>query len=360
VAACLAPRGVVCVRDYAAGDLAEERLDAKHQKLGENFYARGDSTRAYYFTRDTLCAVFAAAGMVPRTCAVQEREIVNRAKALSMERRWIQATFELATAAAGASDAPADAWPCEADGVTALGGELGGLLQGVVGEDALRCRSEPHVVPVAGRELTLQLLSREWQHTERATGSMLWEGARALAEHLHASSVMAGAVTVELGAGASALPSLAASLSGAGRTIATDGHEQVLSLLRSNLAAAQPQSGAVEALQLRWGSAADEAEVLRHLEPSRSLLLLGADVVYDSAALPLLFSTVRRLLCGAAGGHLLLCHVSGRGGQTEEALARTAAEQGVRLAPIELAESAAALLRSAALAPCVLLRGDLF
>ena len=52
VAATLArPHGCVCVRDYAAGDLAEERLAGKGgQKLCEHFYARSDGTRCFYFT----------------------------------------------------------------------------------------------------------------------------------------------------------------------------------------------------------------------------------------------------------------------------------------------------------------------
>ncbi len=40
------------VRDYAEGDLAQARFAAaaRQQRLGANFYARGDGTRAYYFS----------------------------------------------------------------------------------------------------------------------------------------------------------------------------------------------------------------------------------------------------------------------------------------------------------------------
>lgn len=40
----------VLVRDYAAGDLAEERLDGRSQQLAPHFYVRGDGTRSFFFT----------------------------------------------------------------------------------------------------------------------------------------------------------------------------------------------------------------------------------------------------------------------------------------------------------------------
>jgi hypothetical protein len=45
-------RGVVVVRDYAVGDVAERRLSAagRQKKLATNFYLRGDGTRCLYFS----------------------------------------------------------------------------------------------------------------------------------------------------------------------------------------------------------------------------------------------------------------------------------------------------------------------
>lgn len=45
--------GTVVVRDYAEGDLAEQRL-ANHgskRELAEHFYIRGDGTKSFYFTK---------------------------------------------------------------------------------------------------------------------------------------------------------------------------------------------------------------------------------------------------------------------------------------------------------------------
>jgi len=103
-------RGAICVRDYAAGDLAQERFEGKaaaNQKLSENFYVRHDGTRAYYFTCEDLVALFAEEGMEMREVFIHQRTITNRADALDMNRRWIQGHF------ASAKIAPATFAPPE-------------------------------------------------------------------------------------------------------------------------------------------------------------------------------------------------------------------------------------------------------
>ena len=101
----LAPGAVMLVRDYAAGDLAEERFVGKgggdcgsSRQLGERFYVRGDGTRAYFFERDELVGLVERhAGLRLRRADVQERKIENRKMGMVMERRWLQAVFEKPT-----------------------------------------------------------------------------------------------------------------------------------------------------------------------------------------------------------------------------------------------------------------------
>ncbi len=372
-AAALAPGGALLVRDYAAGDLAETRLDAKQQKLGDSFYVRGDGTRAFYFTPEALVALAKAEGLTCAAVAVHERDITNRAQGVTMERRWIQATFlkssaheaaPQAAAVAAALPLPADGDDAatEAEGLGSTGGDLSGLFGGG-GPAEAAAAAAPLLLTSAGRALRLRLLGREHQHTERATGSMLWEGARVLAEHLACNAALvAGRRVIELGAGAAALPSLAAASCGAAVALATDGHPGVLCMLAANLEA-NGLTACVPCRRLRWGHAGDTAAALgggagAHGAPYD--VVLGADVVYDAAALPALFGAARSLLrCGkgAAAGALLLCHVADRGGVSEAALERAAAGAGLLLAEEALAPEALAVLEGAP--RCRLLRGTL-
>eukprot|EP00850_Spirogloea_muscicola_P005257 SM000023S07713 [mRNA] locus=s23:902842:907230:- [translate_table: standard] len=95
IAKVLKPGGRVLLRDYAAGDLAQERLMAKEQKISDSFFARGDGTLVYYFTEAYLKDLFSTAAFQCEHMKIHSREIANRARQLVMSRRWIQGTFAL-------------------------------------------------------------------------------------------------------------------------------------------------------------------------------------------------------------------------------------------------------------------------
>ena len=85
----LKPGGVLLFRDYAKFDLAQIRLAEKQSRLGEDFYVRGDNTRAKFFTEDELHSLFdpVAECMHLRTHA---RVFTNRKTCVEMKRLWVQ------------------------------------------------------------------------------------------------------------------------------------------------------------------------------------------------------------------------------------------------------------------------------
>nr|GMC53080.1 putative methyltransferase [Ipomoea batatas] len=91
----LKPDGYVLFRDYAIGDLAQERFISKEQKISENFYVRGDGTRAFYFSDEFLINLFKENGFDTEEHALCFKQVENRSREIVMNRRWVQAVFRL-------------------------------------------------------------------------------------------------------------------------------------------------------------------------------------------------------------------------------------------------------------------------
>ncbi|PWA93101.1 methyltransferase-like protein 6 [Artemisia annua] len=89
----LKPNGYVLLRDYAIGDYAQAMLMNKNRVISENFYFRGDGTCSFYFSEDLLSELFVSAGFTVVDVNTYYREIENRAKNITMQRRWIRAVF---------------------------------------------------------------------------------------------------------------------------------------------------------------------------------------------------------------------------------------------------------------------------
>eukprot|EP00931_Biecheleriopsis_adriatica_P101320 TRINITY_DN76487_c0_g1_i1.p1 TRINITY_DN76487_c0_g1~~TRINITY_DN76487_c0_g1_i1.p1 ORF type:complete len:389 (-),score=86.73 TRINITY_DN76487_c0_g1_i1:72-1187(-) len=86
------PGGVVLVRDYGRGDLAQLRFSSGHW-LGGDTYVRGDGTLAVFLTDEGLAADFEAAGFETLSVEYRRTEVVNRGTGVVMPRVWVQGRF---------------------------------------------------------------------------------------------------------------------------------------------------------------------------------------------------------------------------------------------------------------------------
>ncbi|KAF5745532.1 hypothetical protein HS088_TW07G01123 [Tripterygium wilfordii] len=93
----LKPTGYVLLRDYAIGDFAQVKLQDRKQMINENFYVRGDGTCSFYFSESFLSTLFSNAGFNAIDINVYCKRIENRSRLITMDRRWIRATFKSST-----------------------------------------------------------------------------------------------------------------------------------------------------------------------------------------------------------------------------------------------------------------------
>ncbi|XP_062020234.1 uncharacterized protein LOC133736666 [Rosa rugosa] len=326
----LKPNGRVLFRDYATGDLAQERLNCKDQKISENFYARGDGTRAFYFSNEFLTSLFKENSFDVEELDLCCKQVENRSRELVMNRRWVQAVFCLSDGTNSTTNSEAairidhpgqgkmeldvdnnilkkpvnDSEVDMSDGVAA---EMFGLPTSTDGDN------EVIELELGGWTFKIKVLSKEYQHTCKSTGLMLWESARFMAPVLARNpAIFAGKRVLELGSGCAGICSMIAA-GCADLVFATDGDTKALDLLTENVMSnlRPPISDKFTTRILEWGNE-DHIEAIKQVNSGGFDIILGTDVTYIPEAILPLFQTAKELISSNNKDHqaaLILCHI---------------------------------------------------
>ncbi|KAJ8448814.1 hypothetical protein Cgig2_011435 [Carnegiea gigantea] len=321
----LKPNGLVLFRDYATGDLAQ---------------------RAFYFSEEYLRFLFEDYGFVTKELGLCCKQVENRSRELVMDRRWIQAVFCITGVENGN---PVLRQSSNDEGTTQNEVRKGVLVksstegevdmsEGMAIELFGILVSEDEVINLSFGDLNfrIKVLSKEYQHTCKSTGMMLWESARLMASVLAENpSMTAGKQVLELGSGCAGICSMVAAQY-ADLVVATDGEARVLDLLSQNVEA-NLRPALLSKLQVRplaWGN----EEQINEIQTSNYKgfdVIIGTDVTYVAEAILPLFSTAEKLISTQSDlgrgsqPSLILCHVLRR--VDEPSILSAASQFGFRL-----------------------------
>ncbi|KAJ1442826.1 S-adenosyl-L-methionine-dependent methyltransferase [Sesbania bispinosa] len=296
------PNGYVLLRDYATGDLAQERFSGKDQKISDNFYVRGDGTRAYYFSNEFLTNLFKENGFDVHKIDVYCKQVENRSRELVMNRRWVQAVFRVSDGSDSSSSKEAEANHLDNHNIDKEINQ--NSLNGGLNDTAVDL-SEGVAVDMFG-----VLPSKN-------------------------PKIVAGKRVLELGCGSGGICSMIAARY-ADLVVATDGDGFALDLLAKNVASnIEPLLlTKLTTKRLEWGNK-DDIESIKEVSKGGFDVIMGTDVTYIPEAILPLFATAKELIASSGSNKddnvpaLILCHIFRR--VDEPTLLSAAAQYGFRL-----------------------------
>lgn len=172
-------------------------------------------------------------------------------------------------------------------------------------------------VNLRDRNFKIKVLSKEYQHTCKSTGLMLWESAHLMAAVLARNpTIVAGKRVLELGCGCGGICSMVAAVS-ADLVVATDGDPKALDLLAQNVTAnlKPPFLSKLITKRLEWGNR-DHREAIKEDNNEGFEVIFGTDVSYIPEAILPLFATAKELIASSNKGlredqqpAFILCHI---------------------------------------------------
>ena len=92
LAKLLKPGGKILFRDYATGDMAQNRF-AKSSTITPNYFVRQDSTLSFFFDEKRIEQLMDGAGLVKVYVRRVHRTITNRKEKIEMQRVFLQAEY---------------------------------------------------------------------------------------------------------------------------------------------------------------------------------------------------------------------------------------------------------------------------
>ncbi|XP_022731971.1 uncharacterized protein LOC111286328 isoform X2 [Durio zibethinus] len=325
----------------------KERFSSKDQKISENFYVRGDGTRAFYFSNEFLTSLFKEQGLDAEELDLFCKQVENRARELVMNRRWVQAVFRFSDTVNSSPclEAPtkvdlccqenvqpnADVEPVK-DFAVDMSEDMAVEMFGVPTTND----NEIVKIELGGCDFKVKVLSKEYQHTCKSTGLMLWESAHLMAAILARNpNIVAGKRVLELGCGCGGICSMVAVRS-ASIVVATDGDRKALELLTQNITSnlRSPFLAKLITKRLEWGNR-DDIDAIKVMNNEGFEVIIGTDVTYIPEAILPLFSTARELISSNRSAEkdqapaLILCHIFRR--VDEPSLLSAASKFGFKL-----------------------------